>query len=1531
MADPKKIKLYKVKEDGQLDKNSQLLPETSIEAVEGLQTTLDNKQNTISDLDNIRSGAEAGATAVQPNELEIYLSKEDYLENAKYDKVEKEIPGEIVDGETYPLPKEYDNEWVLSIIEKEVVPSGDEFAIYAKEEEQYIAFSEGLIYSDVINQILYDYVPMSFTIDGTTYDPGWYIIDITSMPPVYTPYTGDINITIDTNYIIEGQEEILSKVLGIQPQIIEEDRTLKQKNEDIKNWTYDRKEHKEIIYGFKDGVNYKFNFNAIEYLDKFSQFTPYPNQTYIYGYNGDETLDDNCSIYSNGVYCSTFRIVINGIEYYFVIDVNNEKLGTWRKGYSLNSEAYTDEELEDITFVLDLTKVSQDYAEFVKEVLLDLDDNPVEELVDGTTYKINFDVRDYLDIFDWYSDNGKTVSGTYDWYIYGDSSVGANSICYYSSGSLGSLYIGLPDNSYYLCPTLGTYYPGRWYKSSDIRPSNLRTDEELRDVEFTMNRKAIVDEELLRVITTNVDGSPIEEDKEETIIEIIKVDDKFNEPLKDKIYDSFIKTIEVVEDIVDDTDYTFKNDMQFNEQDNYLFENLGNRALIYNDEANNISIVYGTEGGRAWSDNYLEYYDGNSYYKYIIEDIWNEVFKNEWDYEIPENDITIYTECIVNNDILKRMLNLPSHEEIIIINQTLKEKNDDLPNWKYGTKEGILDVPNWIIDISYTVNWETIYEEENICSVYCNYDNDGISYELYDMVNDIGYTIFNYIRIGEDDEKYSANTWYSFSLTDESAPLEKCDTPNIILNKNYATPFYLELFNAFYGLRFVTLKEEIDEIKEEISKPLKDRIYGNDGDLIDGEEYTLKEDYKEFFDKYAHGQSTLLYGEEFIDANGNLDAMEVPKSSNSLDRDVDKPTIIGIYLYTDSTPTPSPSPKEVTRDGASQYNDSGVTPISGGAVIDVYTNQGTIIFNQDGDGWYYEDTKISTEQLPTLILDSSLIQNEEMLKTFLGGSPITLEEKFNKVENAELKNKLYNIIYKETTVTVFKESPTVLSAPTTSSYTFYNDEINGITIEYDRSYGTNYFKVKKNGDLIATIDNDSPYPWSWYPSYPKDIILDKKYLLESGGYNWENTFNNLTEENIIKVEVSQSLEDKFNEDLKDKTYETYLDETKKAFKTSIDWSAFEDLEIGEVFVYGTSEENPKILVGKNRVDNKIVYVIAYMLEGNFEDDSAKGYLIYSQNTPIAEANTWIYMDTTGEEPIFRLEVPQPFVYDSEKIQDMTLFDCICEDAIIKQTLEEKLNEIEAPYTITDYTENNGALTSITVKDKTTGEPTTLVVGGGGLKSNGIYTMNSGGTDMEPISADPKILALPKSDIINVMSASAVDFNFDLQVGDLVISDCDMGWDGEPYVYYGSICLYIGDKPNDSTKAMLLISNNTMPMPEKTYEHNICFRIGNQYVGQFFVTMELLRDSDTHLTMNDIALFLRDNYLFDPNGTTHICYPKCNITMSSGEKYVNIVMAGSNDDTKIYIRYQDADNNFTSQNLLLNISDAEIKEYTTLEI
>ena len=168
-------------------------------------------------------------------------------------KVEKEVPGEIVDGETYTLPKEYD----LDSFDWDF----DNLNCYEEEESLSIQLTtdipgdKGIIIKDTLNQIFYYY--MSFT-DGEC----WYYYQDKMQQPLI--YEGNINVTINIANIVEGQEEILSKVLGIQSQIIEEDRTFKQKNEDIKNWQYDRKEHKEIIYGFKDGVNYKINFDGNE-------------------------------------------------------------------------------------------------------------------------------------------------------------------------------------------------------------------------------------------------------------------------------------------------------------------------------------------------------------------------------------------------------------------------------------------------------------------------------------------------------------------------------------------------------------------------------------------------------------------------------------------------------------------------------------------------------------------------------------------------------------------------------------------------------------------------------------------------------------------------------------------------------------------------------------------------------------------------------------------------------------------------------------------------------------------------------------------------------------------------------------------------------------------------------------------------------------------------------------------------------------------------------------------------------------------
>ena len=59
-----------------------------------MQAALDAKQDVISDLSTIRSGAEAGSTAVQPNSLSTVATSGNY--NDLIDKLVFDYPGDII-------------------------------------------------------------------------------------------------------------------------------------------------------------------------------------------------------------------------------------------------------------------------------------------------------------------------------------------------------------------------------------------------------------------------------------------------------------------------------------------------------------------------------------------------------------------------------------------------------------------------------------------------------------------------------------------------------------------------------------------------------------------------------------------------------------------------------------------------------------------------------------------------------------------------------------------------------------------------------------------------------------------------------------------------------------------------------------------------------------------------------------------------------------------------------------------------------------------------------------------------------------------------------------------------------------------------------------------------------------------------------------------------------------------------------------------------------------------------------------------
>ena len=800
-----------------------------------------------------------------------------------YDTIEKEIPGEIVDGETYTLPKEYDNEWVSSII---LTAPDNTLFVYGTPDESDkdgIFFSVmGLavfLNSDTENKAVYDYVPEANPLIQID-EPGWYSVDTSQEgQPVFTPYTGNINITIDSASIVEGQEEILKKVLGLEPTIIQVERSLVDKVNDLKNWEYSRETHTEMVYGFQEGVNYKVNFNGNDYLNKFNDFTPYPDTNYIYGYNGDETLDYNCSIYpQNGMYFGTLRFVINGNYYWFIVDpTNDEKLGTWRKGNGYGNEEYTDEELANVTFVLDESVVSQDYIEYLKEVVLDLNGEPVEELVNGQTYKINFNVKDYLDIFDWYADNGK--NDIFDWYLYGTNTVGVDSICFYSSGYLNGLYISLNGYYYYMCPHIGKYFPCRWYRSSDIRNSNAYSYQDLQNVNLTMIRKAIVNEELLRAITTNIDGTPIAEDHEETIVETISMDQKMNEPLANKLYQVIEEKSTIIAPLEEGEYYKFKLKMDFSDNSLLMqeFDNLDNGDYIYNfeDSENETYISIQVYKETGWSNivkRLIYTYDDSDYactYTYYIYasggkgESNSDPYINIWDVSFAEAIpyLPFYAGSVENLTILTGMLQLQNEAITKEVPQTLNDKIKDVANWDFGD-EKILDVPKWskFKEAFWDSSYICIYEDDSISIDITNYNNIfRVNIDYTNIPDRYQYWISD-TPYNQQGITFEANTWYCADYYSANVP-SKVDTPDFILDYDCVIEGYLDLFKAVYGS---------PSINDKLNEPLKDKVYEYKTQTVtkkidynNGGEYTfntvLDYQFKSYLDQTNMNTPIILY------------------------------------------------------------------------------------------------------------------------------------------------------------------------------------------------------------------------------------------------------------------------------------------------------------------------------------------------------------------------------------------------------------------------------------------------------------------------------------------------------------------------------------------------------------------------------------------------------------------------------------------------------------------------------------------------
>jgi len=795
---------------------------------------------------------------------------------------------------------------------------------------------------------------------------------------------------------------------------------------------------------------------------------------------------------------------------------------------------------------------------------------------DGKEYKVNFDVNNYLSDLSTFGDNNT---------FYDDSNT-------YLKGyqtSSATLRINFNNITYwFILDVTDTINYGAWRKGTN-NGSNINYDaytpEELANVTFTLDiTKVPSDATLLNYfknIILNEDGSEVNE-------------------------------------LIDGNTYkvNFNNNQAFIDLLEYYFDNITSGGLeIYNPnvDTNSIRIWNATGGTYGLQLKIFNSYSRTSNYYYFMQELgsnypgrwYRQSYRaNSYVYAreaLEDVYFTISRDAIIDETLLRKIITnldgspiVEDHEETKTTITTLKEQFNNYKDWIYEQNGvGILDIPKW--EQFEGIEYKIIYEEPSSKEISCQVNPFGtIMITIYDTTSNKGYIIFN-----EDyetkDSTYKANTWYCWDLSSFIRETVECNTPNITLEEEYVLD--RQLLNAIYGEKTLSLGQKINNIDKAISniEPLKDKIYdGVNATLEDGKSYNLSDDYTDFFNKYTGINSTIFYG-TMPDVEPKSGSGEFGNTKNG----VETVEITCINLYTD---TP------FIRDGEeSGVLKEGSISLLGSTCIELYTTEGTLTYYKGDTSWTYDKQEIPLENIPPLVLDSSLIKNEEMLRDFLKLEDTlqTLEEKFNEVENTPLKDKIYTTV--EATNLVNEQE-----------YAFKENIDDFFTkgYEYQDIYDIN------NGSEVIPVQ-----PLGKAPSI--EIEPEQEYITFIT-YNWASDFD-------ITVKYIE---------LHTNTY---------------------------IYYYNENE------------------------------------------------NIW----NVDGEPM----TPPNLVYNSEYVLNEDMLKDIL-NLITPQTLEQKLDSIEAPYSIVDYQETSGTLNSITVKSKETGEETTLNVGGGGkqLYQHNITLKNtSGGT------------------------------------------------------------------------------------------------------------------------------------------------------------------------------------------------------------
>lgn len=1222
MADPKKIKLYKVKEDGTLDKDSQLLPETNIEAVEGLNEELTSK-----------------------------IAKTDYLENYKYGKVEKivKVPGDIEDGKTYQFFESYD----MSEFD---FPQSDEEFLYGSNESDVIALTPDHAIGANIHGTTYLYFDGS---DGFQ----WYKVNLLQEP---TPWPFPIEITINSSLIIEGKEDILRKVLNIpdKEQVVEVEQTLKETKEDLANWTYKKEAKQEMIYGLKNDDQYKVNFNAIDYVDILN------NDLYeAYYYNSDDIDRFSAYYYTFFITCPE--------NHYFVFDLTDtEQHGSWRNGpYMDSSEAYSPEQLADVTFTYDESKLNTSYtafggaAELLKNFVLNTDGSAVTELVDGTTYKINFDITNYASLF-------KELAFANSGSFYTDSNISFQ--VWGSTSYYYSLRYYINSTPYYLIPRVDEDYPGVW--ADDTSRYYEYTPEELADVTLTMHRSGIYYEDTLRRILTNLDGSAIAQDEEVTIITTTSLKENFDNFKNWKYEDNGVGFFDIP-----------KWD-EFNVSE----EHAG--GVIYDERAlrsgGNVRIRFAKDSERYQ----IVVFDNISTIEYWIknyDDSDNNEEANNWYYYNDSTDE--HGKCDAPNLVLNEQYVIPEYIDIFNAvygdkSITVEEKFDSLDI------QPLHDKTYDYVDITSPDygNTYTLLQNANInTTLETGEDEEVVLYANFQITDNLQST--DEVMAGDNQEVVDIEP----SQIDPSLIAISHQRKDIVLKDGGWSEYYLNVYVGGYGEDYLYDIYTIYLGSEEAFINQWESTKFTSLEISYIEDY-VNQSYKEYFDKFLNlGQRKRSLEEKFED--------EVNKPLKDKIYDQGEPYCKPLYK-------PSNDTLDLIYDAGGNPNEPVVVYDDGNLSVKTFVNSwshqlfeyyrfyiGEDIYegSNDYEGWRHTDDNWSTqdwidsqEALPNITFNKQYIVSE-YADIFYGlilikNSTVTLEQK-----NANIKNWPYEVIAAELTNGETYTFPKTFTGDEVDvsfgENLLYIDEINNIQIStwIDNSSSENKLSIgitkEEDGesvDYYYLYGSNQWYSWSEQSEdqpYSGDITFtyNEECLVNASYKDILSKFLRLTETIITVDEV-------VNKELKDKNYKD------AGLKDIPDWDSIDI----------TPDSNNDIQLSIYEDNNYMVGYITTLVD----TATVKQFLVRDIKTnklytilnigeePTISANTWYELNITVELATYTEADVSYIKLDRQYANPsyLTIFDAVYDQA---QTLEQKLDEIETLAFISEVDTNNWEATT----------------------------------------------------------------------------------------------------------------------------------------------------------------------------------------------------------------------------------------------